>query len=127
LQILLIGLLKTNKFLKMALIIKTGDPDGLLAAIKKAIDDDNIVTWSYGYARDFTHTPDQWKNKAWLVPKISIGELRFGILKSNSEPISTETYAIYHGRFIEMLLAHFDSKFSDTCATAYPTTLDSVK
>lgn len=29
-----------------------------------------------------------------------------------------EIYGIYHGRFIEMLLSHFDDSFSNASATA---------
>jgi hypothetical protein len=36
-------------------------------------------------------------------------------------------YAVYHGRFIEMLLAHFDEQMSGAAATAMPTTADVVK
>ena len=42
----------------MAVIVKTGDPAGLLKKIKKAIDDKHIETWSYDSDGDFTHTPE---------------------------------------------------------------------
>ena len=32
--------------------------------------------------------------------------------------VTMEAYAVYHGRFIEMLLAHFDDDFSEAFATA---------
>ena len=56
----------------MAIIIKTNNPSGLLKAIYKAIDDKEIETWIYDADKDFTHTPDQWKNKAWLRPKVNM-------------------------------------------------------
>jgi hypothetical protein len=35
-------------------------------------------------------------------------------------------YAVYHGRFIEMALAHFDSQFGEGAATAMPTAADKI-
>ena len=102
----------------MAIIIKTNTPSNLLAAIKKEIDEGKIQTWSYDSEGDFTHTPEQWEFDAWLRPKIYNGELRFGILKNKNINLSTVIYGVYHGRFIEMLLSHFDNKFTTVQATA---------
>lgn len=108
----------------MAIIIKTNAPADLLAAIKKEIDEEKIETWSYDADGDFIHTPEQWKYDAWLRPKIYDGELRLGILKNKDTNISTVIYGVYHGRFIEMLLSHFDSKFTNAQATAHKTEPD---
>ncbi len=108
----------------MAIIVKTSNPSGLLSKIKKAIDDNSIDTWSYDSDGDFTHKPEQWKNKAWLSPKIYSSELRFGILKQKDIKLTRSIYGIYHGRFIEMLLNHFDSDFSQAQATAMKTEPD---
>ncbi len=102
----------------MAIIVKTPKPADLLKAIKSAIDKEEIDTWSYDRDGDFTHTPNQWKNKAWLIPKVYDGELRFGILPPTDVELSKVIYGVYHGRFIEMLLNHFDEKFSTALATA---------
>ena len=40
--------------------------------------------------------------------------------------LSKEAYAVYHGRFIEMLLAHFDEEFSEAFGTAKATKDDRV-
>ncbi|HSU15391.1 hypothetical protein [Longimicrobium sp.] len=108
----------------MAIIVSTGNPGDLLKSIYKGIDDGDIETWSYDSDGDFTHTPDQWRNKAWLVPKVGVGELRFGILKQKDVNLSKLIYGVYHGRFIEMLLNHFDNAFSGALATAHKTTPD---
>ena len=108
----------------MAIIVKTTDPAKLLKDIKTAIDDEKIVTWSYDSDGDFTHTPDQWKYEAWLKPKIYSDELRFGILKNDKRDLSTVIYGVYHGRFIEMLLTHFDKSFTTVYATAHKTEPD---
>ena len=101
----------------MALSVKTDNPTGLLASIKKAIDDKEIVTWSYDKDGDFTHTPDQWENKAWLRPKTVTGELRFVIIAPKNTTITKMVSGIFHGRFIEMLVSHFDKKFTTATAT----------
>ena len=108
----------------MTIIVKTNDPSELLKLIRNAIDDKKVETWLYDSDGDFSHTPAQWKYKAWLRPKIYAGELRLGIIKQKDVDLSTLYYAVYHGRFIEMLLTHFDKKFSSTLATAQKTEPD---
>jgi hypothetical protein len=102
----------------MAVIVATSDPSGLLQAIYAAIDKKQVETWSYDKDGDFTHVPPQWKNKAWMRPEVSEGELRFGIIGPRNVTMSKLVYAVYHGRFIEMLLDHFDTKFSSAEASA---------
>ena len=99
------------------LSIKTDNPSGLLASIKKAIDDKTVATWSHDKDGDFTHTPEQWKSKAWLRPKLETGELRFVIISPKDTTLTKMVSGIYHGRFIEMLTSHFDTKFSTATAT----------
>ncbi|ERJ35113.1 hypothetical protein L810_2257 [Burkholderia sp. AU4i] len=36
-------------------------------------------------------------------------------------------YGVYHGRFLEMLLAHFDHSFSNATATAHADSTDNYK
>jgi len=102
----------------MAIIVKTDYPSELLKVIKKAVDDKAVETWSYDSEGDFTHTPEQWICKAWLRPKVYPGELRFGILKQKDAEMKTLIYGVYHGRFIEMLLTHFDNQFEFAKATS---------
>ena len=96
----------------MALVIITPKPRELLDAIKRAIDDKKIDTWSYDAEGDFTHTPEQFVKKAWLRPVVSSGVLQFGLVGQKGVAMKLFLYGIYHGRFIEMLLNHFDNKFS---------------
>ena len=114
----------------MAVNVTTGNGQELLAAIYKAIDDKKIVTWRYE-AHDgvkyLTHCADQWDQKAWLKATVQSPGLVLNIVKPKSNDISTEVYAVYHGRFIEMLLAHFDQQMSGAAATAMPTAADTVK
>jgi hypothetical protein len=106
----------------------TSTPNALLTEIKKAIDEKKITTWSYNKEGYFTHTPDQWKAKAWLLPTVvAASELRFGIIRPQGGTVTSEVYAVYHGRFIEMMLAHFDTKFGNGVASALPTAQDNIK
>jgi hypothetical protein len=108
--------------------LRTSTPNALLTAVKKAIDDKKITTWMYNSDGYFTHTPEQWKSKAWFLPTVTAGtELRFGLVRPKNTNISSEVYAIYHGRVIEMMLAHFDTNFTSGAATALPTTQDNIK
>jgi hypothetical protein len=106
--------------------IETDSPEKLLQAIKDAIDDKHIKTWHYDDDGDFTHSAPQWNQQAWLRPEIKTGILELGILAPCDVKISTEVYAIYHGRFIEMILAHFDDAFAQVGATAMPTAADVI-
>jgi len=109
----------------MAVIVKTDDPQKLLNLIKQQIDLKKIETWSYdnstGY---FTHNPEQWKFKAWFWTRVYAQELRFGILAPKDVNLSVSVYGVYHGRFIEMLLSHFDKNFTEAYATAQKTDPD---
>jgi hypothetical protein len=110
----------------MAIVVKTNDASGLLDNIIKAIEASKIETWSYkdGY---FTHSPEQWRYKAWFKPQILSGELKFGIYPPKDKTISSSIYGVYHGRFIEMMLVHFDKEFSNIYATALIVAPDYVK
>jgi hypothetical protein len=103
---------------EMAISIRTATPKALLASIKKAIDDGHVETWSYDEDGDFTHSVPQWQNKAWLRPKVEPGMLRLGLLGRRNVEMTYEVYGVYHGRFIEMVITHFDDKFTTASATA---------
>jgi hypothetical protein len=105
----------------MAIYFKTTTPRKLLATYKKAIDDGHVKTWAYDTDGDFTHTAEQWNRKAWLRPKIQEDTaLALYILTPKDQTLSSEIYAIYHGRFIESILRHCDSFCSEGRATAMP-------
>jgi hypothetical protein len=111
----------------MALLFTTSNPNLLLSSFKKAIDERRIATWSYDPDGDFTHETIQWKYKAWLRPKIENGKLLLIILNPKDQSISSEVYAIYHGRFAESMLVHCDSLFTDVLSTSMPRYGDKVK
>lgn len=90
------------------ILIPAVNPSGLLADIKQAIDDRRVQTWSYDRDGDFTHTAEQWVREAWLRPIINENHLKMIIVPPRDTHITSTTYAVYHGRFVEMVLAHFD-------------------
>src|ERR1700676_4117659 len=100
------------------ILVFTPRPSALLSGIRAAIQSRRIETWTYDQDGDFTHSPPQWRNKAWLRPHVLGGELRPGIIRPSGGVLTSEIYAIFHGRFIEMLLAHFDEAFATAHATA---------
>lgn len=112
----------------MAIQVNTDDPQGLLDSIYAAIDEGSIETWAYDKDMDFFHdTSDgQWEGEAWLHPTVGDGALVLNVIPP-TKTVTMEAYAVYHGRFIEMLLAHFDEDFSEAYATAQATGDDRVK
>jgi hypothetical protein len=102
----------------MSIRVLSDDPAALLARIKALIDKGHITTWEYDSDGDFTHTPSQWTRKAWLRPQIQSDKLRLKIVVRTESSLSREVFAVYHGRFIEMLMAHLPKRFSQATATA---------
>lgn len=102
----------------MALTVYTNDPNALLNSIRAAIKDKRVETWAYDVDGDFYHTPEQWRGKAWFRPYVLQGMLSFGLLGQKDVEMTKMIYGIYHGRFSEMLLVHFDKDFSNVSATA---------
>jgi hypothetical protein len=110
----------------MALNFETSDPGKLLAAFKAAIDAKQIVTWSYDQSGDFTHTPDQWRNHAWMRPSVENGRLVMRFFGRSDEVTTWEVYAVFHGRFIESMTAHCNKLFSEVRMPPNPTAVDAV-
>jgi hypothetical protein len=110
----------------MAVNVSCGDPQRLLNQIKAAARKKSLETWVLDSDGDFTHSRQQWQSKAWFRPRVEVGNLAFYILGPKGVRMSREVYAVYHGRFIEMLLTHFDEKFYSATATALPMVGDAV-
>jgi hypothetical protein len=108
----------------MAILINVKEPLNFLKKIQSAIDDKRIQTWTYDSENDFTHSLEQWKNKAWIRPYENITEkdynIAFGFI-GNTNVITTKgLYAVYHGRFVEILLTHFDIDIKTFLITSLP-------
>jgi hypothetical protein len=103
----------------MSLIYSTAKPKTLLAKIKDAIDKGAVKTWTYDNDGDFTHVTsgEQWAGRGWLRPTVvEKTSLNFKFIQSSNQSGVAEVYAIYHGRFTEMMLAHF-SEYFISCET----------
>lgn len=96
----------------MAIYISTNNPQGLLDEIRENIENKVIQTWIIDEDGDFTHV-SQWKNKAWFKSRVYNGRLEFGLIGRKDEPMSKLIYGLYHGRFSEMLLTHFDGRIEE--------------
>lgn len=108
----------------MAVKINVDDPISFLQDIKTYVDEKKIITWTYDEEGDFTHALNQWKYKAWLHPHTDIIDPKcnviFGFLGNKQIITTKEIYAIYHGRFVETLLSHFDIQINDIFITSMP-------
>lgn len=114
----------------MSVNASTTQPKVLLAALAKAIDESQIKTWRYkdiSGTRWYTHSADQWDARAWFKATTKTGGVIFNIAPPKGGSITTEVYAIFHGRFIEMLIAHFANMLSLTAASPLPVTGDLVQ
>ncbi len=108
----------------MAIIFATNVPQTLLDDFKEKIDNKEVVTWSYDAQGDFTHSPDQWRNKAWLRPVVENGGLRFNFLGNTKVVTTWAIYGVYQGRFIESMTTHCNDLFTAGSGTAKPTNSD---
>jgi hypothetical protein len=120
--------LKNNR---MAIMIDTKDPEGLLNLIYNEIDEENIRTWGrIGKSQQLTHitSSGQYEYLASFSPKKSAGIDKLVFLINF--PADTDRnrvrglYAIYHGRFVEMLLGHFYRHFSSLAVPSKPQLYD---
>jgi len=111
----------------MSIVVISSNPNELVSAIKEKIDNSSIRTWTYDSEGDFSHSPDQWEYKAWFRPSVMDGKVVFKLIAPINKHLSVQTYGVYHGRFIEMLLSHFDRLFLSASASALPSNGDLVK
>lgn len=96
-------------------------PHGLVEAIGRKMAAGEIRTWRVDAAGDYTHTAPQWEEEAWLrVVNDGQGQLVLGLVGRRDRRMTTQVYAVYHGRFVEMLLEHFDEMISEVRATSLP-------
>lgn len=97
----------------MAIRILTSRPKSLVKDIQTAIDGKEVRTWEYDSNGRFNHTAPQWSGKAWIKPQIEDGKsVTFLIVAPDGKKsIADGAYAVFQGRFVEMLTEHFPSKF----------------
>lgn len=115
----------------MAITFNTTDPAGLLKAIEDGIKNGDIDTWVKHTSEKidyFTHAEKskQWHKKAFLKAYVDKdnSQLKFGIHGLKDVKLKRIYYAVYHGRFIQMVLDHFEKKFTDANASSKKTAID---
>lgn len=111
----------------MAIHVFTKKPTTLLRKIREGIADGSIQAWEIDRDGDFTHTSDQWQRRGWFTPERQKGFLSFGLVGEKNQGMLKEVYGVYHGRFIQMLLNHFDDYFDSVTATAGMDDIDEFK
>ena len=110
----------------MSIIVTTRTPGLLVDGIKKKIEEHKIDTWSVDSDGDYTHNTDQWRYRAWIRYKIEPSRVVFYVICRKDSNMSVVEYAVYHGRFVEMLLTHFDKECIGIEVSPLATTYDSV-
>lgn len=112
----------------MSITIYTSNPRQLHNLIREHIENGDIKTWEVDSDGDYTHMPDQWHKVGWIHPTqvIEDDRLIYGFIGRNKIPTTKTEYAIYHGRFAEMILTHFDTKVSKIEISSLPTRYDNI-
>ena len=107
----------------MAIILKLKNKRAIdiVNEINIFIDDGRIRVWECDAEGDYTHTSSQWNKLSWFrhhMPKEGDNwDLKFGIIGNKDFEMSRALYAIYHGRFAEMLLTYFDNDIEEFMIT----------
>lgn len=109
----------------MAVFINTSEPSALLNAFNDRIAQDEpkgkITTWERSAdGVYYTHKAQNWHSKAWFMPVIEKGVLKFNIIKPANADVTDVVYSYYHGHLTETFLNHFDRSFSDATSSALP-------
>jgi hypothetical protein len=55
-----------------------------------------------------------------MRPRVHAGVITFTIVPPKGTKITKEVYGVFHGRFTEMLLTHFDTQISNVTASSMP-------
>ena len=110
----------------MAIYVKTSTPRALVQKINQDIHENKIQTWTVDKDGDYTHAPEQWRNRAWIRPHIEEGRVVFGALCRKDANMTVNEYAVFHGRFVEMLLDNFDHMCMSIEVTPLGTKYDSI-
>ena len=94
----------------------TDKPQQLITAIENAFRNDILKTWKTVLndkkEKLFSHTPEQWSERAMIKPQIKENMVTFQITwwSKNEEP-DEATKGYITGRFTEILMVHFRENF----------------
>lgn len=107
--------------------VETRRPYTLVRKIRELIDERTIEKWSYDDDGDFTLNLTQWRNKAWFhAIRYKARKVEFVIISPAMKSISRTEYAVYHGKFIEMLIKHLPHLCDSISSTPQPALKDHI-
>lgn len=109
----------------MAVHVRTTSPHSLNVKLTSALRRGKVDDWSIDDDGDLT-LDGSLQNQAWMRPVVGSDRLSFYIVSPRGVRLSVATYAAFHGRLCEALLAHFDKDFDRVESTAMPTGNDAV-
>ena len=99
----------------MEIKANTKNPKKLVEAINGAIQNEDLKTWSIVHNNKqeelYSHTPEQWNQKAMLLPSILDDSVDFMIVWWRDKEPDEKTKGYILGRFIEILMVHFIDQF----------------
>jgi len=107
--------------------VRTTNPNNIYQGIIRGIQNGSIDTWkivTVGNLVYFTHdtTNKQWLNKSYMKAGTdSHGNLIFHVIRNNENSFDQNIFAVYQGRFIQMLVSHFPNSFTELNVTSQPT------
>jgi hypothetical protein len=110
----------------MAITVYTDAPQALLNQIKDDARAGALKTWEMDDDQDFTHTPQQWLNQAFMRGQVSNQRLYFWIIGRKAVPTTKVIYAVYHARFSEMLLTRYDRRMVKVEISSLATNSDRI-
>jgi|688.fasta_scaffold1061102_2 hypothetical protein len=100
----------------MKIIAYTDNPTALKNGIDKKINDNELKTWQIEKSDKkevlYSHTPEQWNEKAMPKPKVFTNKLEFDIKWWDNKEPDEATKGCILGRFVEILMVHFRDNFT---------------
>jgi len=111
----------------MAVYFATNNAAGLLKAFNQAIANHHhhgggqrVDTWRHvvqGGQNFYTHTAQNWKDKAFFRADAEVNRLAFSIVAAQGVSLTRDIYAYYAGHLIETFIRHFPTIFTAAQAT----------
>lgn len=92
----------------MAILIRTKHAQSVLNRLKEQINNNQIPAWACDSDGDFMFIDAPVV--AWMRPVVGSNRLDFYIVGRKDMEISIEEYALFHSRFVEMLLTYFSQE-----------------
>jgi hypothetical protein len=95
----------------------TTNGDRLIQQLLAKLKDGSIATWEGRYLKGkvlaLTHLPGQYADCAYFRPQFREHGVRFDYLPGTKNRCPTDTFAVYHGRFSELIIQHCNGLFAN--------------